>query len=206
MRARLRGARREAVERKLRLWSGLLIAAFVVTHLSNHALGLVSIEAMERAREWMQEFWGDPVMLVLLYGSFAIHFWLALVSLYRRTTLRMPAWEAAQLVLGLLVLPLFERHHPERGEANAARQALEECGAGAALELGHGAGERGLGHRETLGRGHDALGLGDGEKLLELASGLEHRTAPLLRPLAPSGSSRRSTGGPAGRRPPPPLT
>ena len=73
MRTRLRGARREAVERKLRLWSGLLIAAFVVAHLSNHALGLVSIEAMERAREWMQEFWGDPVMLALLCGSFAIH-------------------------------------------------------------------------------------------------------------------------------------
>ena len=110
MRARLRGARREAVERKLRLWSGVLIAAFVVTHLSNHALGLVSIEAMERVREWMQEFWGDPVMLALLGGSFAIHFWLALVSLYRRTTLRMPAWEAAQLVLGLLVMPLMANH------------------------------------------------------------------------------------------------
>ena len=110
LRARLRGARREAVERKLRLWSGLLIAAFVVVHLSNHALGLISIEAMERARGWIQEFWGDPIMLALLCGSFAIHFWLALVSLYRRTTLRMPAWEAAQLVLGLLVLPLMANH------------------------------------------------------------------------------------------------
>ena len=109
-RTRVGGSRREAIERKLRLSSGLLIAAFVVTHLSNHALGLISIDAMERAREWMQEFWGDPVMLALLGGSFAIHFWLALVSLYRRTTLRMPAWEAAQLVLGLLVLPLMANH------------------------------------------------------------------------------------------------
>ena len=49
-------------------------------------------------------------MLVALYGSFAVHFWLALVSLYRRTTLRMPAWEAAQLVLGLLVVPLIATH------------------------------------------------------------------------------------------------
>ena len=110
MRARLRGTRREAVERKLRLWSGLLIAVFVVLHLSNHALGLVSIEAMERARVWMQEFWGDPMMLPLLYGAFAIHFWLALASLFRRTTLRMPAWEGAQLVLGLLVVPLIATH------------------------------------------------------------------------------------------------
>ena len=109
-RTRVGGSRREAVERKLRLSSGLLIAAFVVLHLSNHALGLVSIEAMERAREWMEELWGTPVMLVALYGSFAIHFWLALASLYRRTTLRMPAWEAAQLVLGLLVVPLIATH------------------------------------------------------------------------------------------------
>ena len=98
------------MERKLRLGSGLLIACFVVLHLSNHALGLVSIETMERAREWMQAFWGHPVMLVLLYGSLAIHFWLALVSLFRRNTLRMPAWEAAQLVLGLLVVPLIATH------------------------------------------------------------------------------------------------
>ena len=107
---RSRGSGREAIERKLRLWSGLLIAAFVVLHLSNHALGLVSIDAMERVREWMQAFWGTPVMLGLLYGSFAVHFWLALVSLYRRTTLRMPAWEATQLVLGLLVVPLIATH------------------------------------------------------------------------------------------------
>ena len=110
--AHRRGSRREAVERKLRLWSGLLIATFVVLHLSNHALGLVSIDAMERARGWMQAFWGIPVMLTLLCGSFATHFWLALVSLYRRTTLRMPAWEAAQLVLGLLVVPLIAAHVP----------------------------------------------------------------------------------------------
>src|SRR6266436_1328060 len=35
---------------------------------------------------------------------------LALLSLYRRTTLRMPAWEAAQLVLGLAVPPLLIAH------------------------------------------------------------------------------------------------
>ena len=86
------------------------MAAYVVLHLSNHALGLVSMTAMESAREWMQALWGTPVMLVLLYGSFAVHFWLALASLYRRTTLRMPVWEAAQLVLGLLVVPLIATH------------------------------------------------------------------------------------------------
>ena len=98
------------MERKLRLWSGLLIAVYVVLHLANHALGLISIAAMERAREGMQAFWGTPVMLVLLYGSFVVHCGLALAVLYRRSTLRMPVWEAAQLVLGLLVVPLIAAH------------------------------------------------------------------------------------------------
>ncbi len=109
-RTRTRVPRRGLVERKLRLGSGLLIAAYVVLHLANHALGLISIEAMERAREWMQAVWGTPVMLFLLYGSLVVHFGLALSVLYRRSTLRMPAWEAAQIVLGLLVVPLIAGH------------------------------------------------------------------------------------------------
>ena len=76
----------EAMERKLRLWSGLLIAMYVVLHLANHALGLISIVAMEYAREGMQALWGTPVMLALLYGSFAVHFSLTLAVLYRRST------------------------------------------------------------------------------------------------------------------------
>ena len=103
-------ARRAALERRLRLWSGLVFSAFVVLHLGNHALGLVSIDAMERAREAMQALWGSPPMLALLYGSLVVHFWMVLAVLYRRSTLRMPGWEAAQLILGLLVVPLIASH------------------------------------------------------------------------------------------------
>ena len=109
-RARILVPRRPAMERGLRLGSGLVIAAYVTLHLANHALGLISIAAMERVREGMQALWGMPAMLALLYGSFAVHFALALVALYRRSTLRMPVWETAQLVLGLLVVPLIAAH------------------------------------------------------------------------------------------------
>ena len=110
------------MERKLRLWSGLLIAAYVVLHLTNHALGLISMAAMELAREGMEELWGTPPMLALLYGSLAVHFWLALAVLYRRGTLRMPVWEAAQIILGLLVVPLIAGH------ATGTRGARELAG------------------------------------------------------------------------------
>jgi adenylate cyclase len=37
--------------RELRLASGLVLGAFL-THFGNHALGLVSLEAMEAGRHW----------------------------------------------------------------------------------------------------------------------------------------------------------
>ena len=45
-----------------------------------------------------------------LYGSLVIHLGLAFWSIYRRRSLRMPAWEAAQLIVGLLIPPLLAIH------------------------------------------------------------------------------------------------
>ncbi len=97
-------------ERRLRLASGLAIGCFVLGHFLNHALGVVSIEAMDRVRTVLAAWWRSPPGTVVLYGALVTHFLLALVSLYRRTTLRMPAWEAAQIALGLAILPLLIAH------------------------------------------------------------------------------------------------
>ena len=96
--------------RLLRLITGLVIASFVIGHFLNHSLGVVSIDAMDRARTILAAWWRSPAGTILLYGSLLTHFTLALVSLYRRTTLRMPFWEAAQLTLGLCVPPLLIAH------------------------------------------------------------------------------------------------
>src|SRR5881394_3111172 len=98
------------LERRLRLATGLIVACFVVPHFLNHSLGVVSIDAMDRLRAPLAAWWRSAPGTVLLYGALLTHFALALVSLYRRTTLRMPRWEAAQLVLGLLVPPLLIAH------------------------------------------------------------------------------------------------
>lgn len=96
--------------RTLRLVTGLAIASFVTGHFLNHALGVVSIESMDELRGVLSAWWRSPPGSIVLYGSLLTHFALALVSLYRRTTLRMPAWEAAQLVLGLCIPPLLVGH------------------------------------------------------------------------------------------------
>src|SRR5256885_802016 len=98
------------LERRLRLATGLIVACFIVPHFLNHSLGVVSIDAMDRLRAPLAWWWRSAPGTVLLYGALLLHFALALVSLYRRTTLRMPRWEAAQLVLGLLVPPLLIPH------------------------------------------------------------------------------------------------
>ena len=72
--------------------SGLILLAFVVPHLANAALGIFSFEAMEALRDWLAPAWRSTAGTTLLYGAMATHFALALYSLCRRTTLRMPAW------------------------------------------------------------------------------------------------------------------
>ena len=96
--------------REIRLVTGLVLGAFLLTHFSNHALGLVSVEAMEVGRAWFNRLWRNPVGTVLLYGSILVHFLLALLALYRRRTLRMPLREAAQLALGVSLPFLLIAH------------------------------------------------------------------------------------------------
>jgi adenylate cyclase len=96
--------------REIRLFTGLVLGVFLLTHFSNHALGLISIEAMEAGRVWFNRLWRNPVGTLLLYGSVLVHFLLALQALYRRRTLRMPWREAAQLTLGLSLPFLLIAH------------------------------------------------------------------------------------------------
>jgi adenylate cyclase len=98
------------IERRLRITTGLILATYIVIHLSNHTLGLISLEAMESMRKFVTPFWRSWIGGLLIYGSLLTHFGLALMSLYRRTTLRMPTWELAQLVLGLSIVPLLAGH------------------------------------------------------------------------------------------------
>ena len=88
---------------RVRLCSGLVLFAYLATHLANHALGLVSVDAMGYGRGLFLAVWRHPVGTLALYGALLAHVTVALRSLYRRRTLRMPAWEAAQLSLGLLI-------------------------------------------------------------------------------------------------------
>ena len=96
--------------RRLRLLSGLTMLAYVTMHLLNHAMGLVSIEAMERTLVYVENVWGSPPGQFLLYGAFAVHYALALWALWQRRSLRLRRSELAQLGLGFAIPFLLLRH------------------------------------------------------------------------------------------------
>jgi adenylate cyclase len=96
--------------RRLRTSTGLILLTYLTTHFANHALGLISLDRMEDGREWFLWLWRNPVGTGALYGALVTHALLAFWSLYRRRHLTMPAWEATQLVLGLLIPTLLVSH------------------------------------------------------------------------------------------------
>ncbi len=96
--------------RQLRLWCGLILFSYLLTHFSNHALGLMSLHVMEAGQVWFLALWRNAVGETALFGALLAHWLLGLWLLYRRRTLRMPAWEATQIVFGLTVPPLLAYH------------------------------------------------------------------------------------------------
>ena len=96
--------------RRLRLLSGLVMLAYVTMHLLNHAVGLISLRAMEDVLWYVFRIWTNRPAQALLYGSFLIHYALALSALWQRRTLRLRFAEAAQLVLGFAIPLLLVRH------------------------------------------------------------------------------------------------
>src|SRR2546426_1125915 len=87
--------------RRLRLGAAFVLLTYVCLHFVNHALGIVSLDAMAAGRWWFLALWRSAPGTLALYGAIAVHGLLALWLLYERRTLRMPLWEAAQYGLGL---------------------------------------------------------------------------------------------------------
>ena len=96
--------------RRMSLATGCVLFLFLITHLLNHALGLASLAAMDAGRFWFLGFWRSAPGSVLFYSSLILHTVLAMYGLFNRRSLRMPLWEAAQIIFGLSI-PLFMISH-----------------------------------------------------------------------------------------------
>ncbi len=96
--------------RTARIISGLILFYYVFVHLTNHALGNISLDLMEAAQPWMVEVFRRDFGTLILGGAALTHFSLALWAVYIKRRFNMPAWEATQLLLGFIIPPLLIQH------------------------------------------------------------------------------------------------
>ncbi len=96
--------------RGIHLTAGLTMFTYVVCHLLNHAFAVVSIEAANDARVYFVSPWTNPLGTLVLTTAALTHISLALWTTYIRRSLRMPAWQWTQLVLGLSIPLLLVEH------------------------------------------------------------------------------------------------
>ncbi|MTI09418.1 adenylate/guanylate cyclase domain-containing protein [Curvivirga aplysinae] len=95
---------------RLRLISGLILFAFVLTHYLNHALGLTSILIMEEARPYFLAIWKTEIGTIILTLAAIIHIVMALWVIYQRRSLKLKKWELIQLFFGLSIPFLVANH------------------------------------------------------------------------------------------------
>lgn len=92
---------------RTRIVTGVLLYAYVVTHLLNHALGIISLEAMEQGRLIFLAFWRSPLMNILFPLATLLHVFMAGWALLQRNSLKeMKASEWLQYGLGFSI-PFF---------------------------------------------------------------------------------------------------
>lgn len=97
--------------RQVRLACGLVMFSYIFSHFFNHALGNISLAAMQW---WLDAihlwWWRNPVVNATLYTAAVIHLSLGLWALYQRRHFRYTVAEVSQLVLGLSIPLLLSLH------------------------------------------------------------------------------------------------
>jgi adenylate cyclase len=96
--------------RQVRLVSGVILFAYLVSHFLNHALGNVSMEALAGGVYLHTSFWQFLPIAILFYTACLVHTALGIWALYERRQFRWKAIEPLQLVLGLSIPMLVIAH------------------------------------------------------------------------------------------------
>lgn len=101
---------RGGISRNLSLIAGLILFAFAATHFLNHAVGLFRLDLMDEVQQWrlaVTRSWPGSIVLGM---ALLTHILFGLLKTARRGTLRLPAWERMQIVLGLTIPFLLLPH------------------------------------------------------------------------------------------------
>lgn len=96
--------------RQVRLATGLVLFAYLISHFTNHALGNISLDTMEAALRYHMLFWTNWPVTIVFYAAVLTHTGLGIWALYARRQFRWTAIEATQLVFGLSIPVLVIGH------------------------------------------------------------------------------------------------
>jgi adenylate cyclase len=96
--------------RQVRLVSGVILLAYLVSHFLNHALGNISMKALATGVYLHMLFWQFLPVAILFYAACFVHTGLGLWALYERRQFRWKAIEPIQLVLGLSIPAMVVAH------------------------------------------------------------------------------------------------
>jgi adenylate cyclase len=96
--------------RKLRLITGLTLFTYVTSHLLDHALGNVSIPAMEAGLVVQKWIWQGVLGTAALYCALTTHYLLGLWAFYERRHFGWTRREVVQVALGLSIPVLLMNH------------------------------------------------------------------------------------------------
>ena len=104
-------ATQEYFAAKLKLWSGMFLMIYCVTHYLNHSIGIFGLNAVDYIRSIFLFFWRNPVMNYFLPGVAVIHIYLSLSRVIRMASFRgFKRHEWFQLIAGILTVPALALH------------------------------------------------------------------------------------------------
>ena len=98
------------ISRHLQIGSGVVLLTYLFLHLVNHALGIWSLDLAGHGLTLAIKLWRSTPGTILLYGSAALHFSLALRTIYGRRHWVLPATEWIRIWAGLSLPLLLIRH------------------------------------------------------------------------------------------------
>nr|WP_146992633.1 adenylate/guanylate cyclase domain-containing protein [Bradyrhizobium macuxiense] len=97
-------------QRQVRLVTGAIMFAYLISHFLNHALGNISTEALAIGVHYHTRFWQFLPVAIVFYSACLVHAALGIWTLFERREFHWKAIEPLQLTLGLSVPMLIVAH------------------------------------------------------------------------------------------------
>ena len=112
-------ATQEYFATKLKLWTGMFLMFYCVTHHINHSLGIFGLTVVDYAREYFLLFWRNPVISFFLLFTLVIHIIFSLLRVIKMASFKgFQSHEWFQLITGILTVPLLAIHITTTGIAH----------------------------------------------------------------------------------------